>query len=216
MLTVTNSIPGVPESEFLLEPCIWPHGTTQQESDDEYSALARIPQHFAWCRVGNFEPANAAPRYNLVNYCKTWPPAESVLLMAGPPGTGKTHLAAGALHMLRATHGDKARGRFWPVIDLLERYRRTFDDNRATETIEDVEQSLARVPVLVLDDFGAHKSTEWAEERLFKLIDSRYGSGKALIVTTNLTLQELPPRIKSRLASGSVINFNKQQDRRLA
>ena len=217
-LTVTNSEPGEPSSPYALDPCIYPHeANIVRESNREYAGVARIPQHYARCRTDNWEPPKGSSVLRQVTaYCSQWPPVEPVLLMTGLPGTGKTHLAIGALFLLRDIHGDKARGRFWPVIDLLERFRRTFDADRATETIEQAEEALQKVPVLVLDDFGAHKSSEWAEERLFHLIDQRYSARKTLIVTTNMTLQELPARVKSRLASGSVVNFANIPDRRLA
>lgn len=217
MLTVTNSIDGDARSAPKLEPCIYPHdGVSNAESDDEYARLARIPKHYADCRLENWNPDNGGPRRQVQAYCGQWPPIDPVMLMTGMPGTGKTHLAIGALFAMRQRHGDASRGRFWPVIDLLERFRRTFDESRATETIEQAEDSLQRVPVLVLDDFGAHKSSEWAEERLFKLIDTRYSAGRTLIVTTNLTLGELPSRVKSRLASGAIVQFANLPDARLA
>lgn len=218
MRTVTNSVHGEPSSPPILEPCIYPHeATATRESDAEYARFARVPQHYSNCRFENWEqPRNGGQLRQVQAYCNSWPPIDPVLILHGDPGTGKTHLAIGALFAMRQLHGDKALGRFWPVIDLLERFRRTFDADRATETIEQVEESLTRVPVLVLDDFGAHKSSEWAEERLFKLIDTRYSAGKTLIVTTNMTLQELPPRVKSRLAAGAVVQFAKLPDRRLA
>lgn len=216
-LTVTNSVDGDAASPYKLDPCIYPHEENiRRESDDEYARFANVPQQYADCRLENWEPENGHSRRAVEAYCKTWPPIAPVSLFTGPTGTGKTHLAIGAMFTLRQRHGDAALGRFWPVIDLLERFRRTFDSDRATETIEQAEESLRRVPVLVLDDFGAHKSTEWAEERLFHLIDQRYSARKTIIVTTNLTLQELEPRVKSRLASGSVVNFANIPDRRLA
>lgn len=217
-LTVTNSEPGEPTSAYQLDPCIYPHeANVIRESNREYATVARIPQHYARCRTDNWEPPKGSSVLrHVADYCSQWPPVEPVMLMTGLPGTGKTHLAIGALFLMRDIHGDKARGRFWPVIDLLERFRRIFDADRATETIEQAEEALQKVPVLVLDDFGAHKSSEWAEERLFHLIDQRYSARKTLIVTTNMTLQELPARVKSRLASGSVVNFANIPDRRLA
>ena len=54
---------------------------------------------------------------------------------------------------------------------------------------------LCRYPLLIIDDFGMERGTEYGLEQVYNVIDSRYRSGKPLIVTTNLTLQELqnPP-----------------------
>ena len=51
--------------------------------------------------------------------------------------------------------------------------------------------NLCRYPLLILDDFGMERGTEYGLEQVYNVIDSRYRSGKPLIVTTNLTLTEL-------------------------
>lgn len=50
---------------------------------------------------------------------------------------------------------------------------------------------LCSFPLLILDDFGMERGTEYGLEQVYNVIDSRYRSGKPLIVTTNLTLEEL-------------------------
>ena len=52
-------------------------------------------------------------------------------------------------------------------------------------------KNLCRVPLLILDDFGMERGTEYGLEQIYAVIDGRYRSGKPLIATTNLTLQEL-------------------------
>jgi len=116
--------------------------------------------------------------------------------------SGKTHLAAAVLRRIFEEHGK--RGQFWPVIDLLDRYRATFDSERATETVEAIDQELRRAEVLVLDDFGANKATEWVEERLFRVVDERYRDMRPLVVTSNVGLLGLPDRVKSRFTDASV------------
>ena len=161
----------------------------------------RIPAKFRHSRIGTWLPDNGRPRLAAQAYVLGWPPAKPLLLLSGPKGVGKTHLACGILRELFDRHGK--RGQFWPVVDLLDRYRATYDEDRATETVEAVDAQLRQCAVLVLDDLGTHKSTEWAEERLFRLIDERYRDLRPLVVTTNVGLQKLPDRIKSRLADGS-------------
>jgi DNA replication protein DnaC len=64
------------------------------------------------------------------------------------------------------------------------------------------------VPLLVLDDLGVENSTSWVQEKLDTLVDYRLMHGLALVVTTNLTLEELPARISSRLErAGHVIGI---------
>lgn len=179
-------------------------------------ARLRIPAKFRECRLSTWLPDNGRPRLASQTYVVRWPPEKPLLVLTGTKGVGKTHLACGIVHEVFERHG--ARGQFWPVIELLDRYRATYDEDRARETVEAVDAQLRQCAVLVLDDFGTHKSTEWAEERLFRLVDERYRDLRPLVVTTNLPLMELPDRVKSRLADGScstVVNVS-GTDRRMA
>lgn len=162
----------------------------------------RIPALFRGCEIATWLPDNARPRLAVQTYVLAWPPSKPLLFLTGSKGQGKTHLACGVLRAAFEAHG--VRGQFWPVIDLLDRYRATFDEDRALETVEQVDAQLRRCEVLVLDDYGTHKSSEWAEERLFRVIDERYREKQATVVTSNLALVEMPDRVRSRLADGSV------------
>lgn len=157
-----------------------------------------IPLAFAECRLATWLPENGRPRLAAQSYAVNWPPAKPFLLLSGDTGRGKTHLAIGVMFAVWERH--KVRSRFWPVVDLLARYRATFDKDRATETTEEIDRELERCPLLVLDDLGAQKDTEWAEEQLFRLIDRRHRDRKPTVVTTNLGEIQLPARLKSRLA----------------
>ena len=55
----------------------------------------------------------------------------------------------------------------------------------------DVVDKLCRYPLLIIDDFGMERGTEYALEQIYNIVDSRYRSRKPLIVTTNLTLDEI-------------------------
>ena len=55
----------------------------------------------------------------------------------------------------------------------------------------EVVDRLCRYPLLIIDDFGMERSTEYALEQIYNIVDSRYRSRKPLIVTTNLTLDEI-------------------------
>jgi len=125
-----------------------------------------------------------------------------MMFLTGTKGTGKTTLACAIARTVYERH--QVRAQFWPVIDLLDRYRRTFDQDRAVETTDDIDVQMRRVPLLVLDDYGAHKGTEWAEERLFALIDYRYREMLPTIITSNVAAMEIAERVRSRLTDVSV------------
>ncbi len=171
------------------------------DAPERVAERMRIPAKFREARISTWLPDNGRPRLAAQTYVVRWPPEKPLLLLSGTKGVGKTHLACGILCEVFERHGQ--RGQFWPVVDLLDRYRATYDEDRATETVETVDAQLRQLAVLVLDDFGTHKSTEWAEERLFRLVDERYRDLRPLVVTTNAGLLELPDRVKSRLADGS-------------
>lgn len=114
------------------------------------------------------------------------------MYLVGPVGTGKTHTAAAVCRELQAM----GRGfRMLTGVQLLERYRACFD-GEATES--SVTSSLTGVPVLVIDDLGKESPTDWAVERLFRVIDARYNAERPVIVTTQF---ERPALIK-RLSRG--------------
>lgn len=187
-------------------------GTVVRESEEEYAGSAHIPTLYRECRITTFEPRDSSNRLAVWEWCRTWPVADPLLVLTGNRGTGKTHLAVGALMEMWRRH--EKRGRFWPFADLLARYRDTFEPDRATESAAAIDAEMRRTPILVLDDLGANKSSEWAEEAMFRLVDERYRERKPLIITTNLPINQLPQRVMSRLASGHVISF-KGADRRM-
>ena len=100
----------------------------------------------------------------------------------GPVGTGKTSLA------ILVAKAAKDAGRsyaVYPVPRLLAEIKRTFDRD-ASDTYLGFFRRLCTVDVLVLDDLGAEKQTEWVLEQLYSIVNERWQDRRAIVVTTNI------------------------------
>ena len=104
------------------------------------------------------------------------------LLLMGAPGTGKTHLAVAAF---RALLGKGFEGLFFDYQNLLDRIRSGYDKESNLGDKEAYRVALER-EVLLLDDLGAHRVTDWVEDTVTSIITHRCNNSKPLIATTNL------------------------------
>jgi DNA replication protein DnaC len=122
------------------------------------------------------------------------------LLLIGSIGCGKTHLAYAAGQKLI---GMKFKVRFWMVAELLDAIRSTY--NEQTPMTDDLMEIMVYSPdVLILDDLGAERQTDWVNEKLYQILDKRYAEGKPLMVTSNVDMKELQARIKSRFSDSGI------------
>lgn len=104
------------------------------------------------------------------------------LLLVGPPGVGKTHLAIAALAQLLLRGHE---GIFFDYQNLLERIRAGYSEALGTSSREAYRVAL-ETEILLLDDLGAHRVTDWVEDTVTSIITYRCNHRKALIATTNL------------------------------
>ena len=181
--------------------------TTMFVDDWEASSLERLGglslQRLAQMTFATFDPRGMAieehQRENLrrvFNRARSF--AESPdgwLVLQGAPGTGKTHLAAAIANERRAK-GQTAY--FITAPDLLDYLRSAFAPDSKV-SYDKVFEAVRTAPLLVLDDLGSQSSTQWAQEKLFQLLNYRYNAGLPTVITSNLALEEQDRRIQSRM-----------------
>ena len=117
------------------------------------------------------------------------------LVLHGGFGCGKTHLAAAIVNQHVAA-GQVAL--FVVVPDLLDHLRAAFAPG-SDETYDERFEAVRTAPLLVLDDLGTQAPTPWAAEKLFQILNYRYNAQLPTVITTNLDLDELDDRLRSRL-----------------
>jgi DNA replication protein DnaC len=148
-------------------------------------AEARIPRRYQHCDFTNYTAYNeqlAKALQLATRLAESFPVTERGLFFQGPPGVGKTHLAVAVLRQVITTRG--ARGLFYDTRDLLRMIRSTYDPvNRTAEM--DVLRPVIECDLLVLDDLGAEKTSEWVEETLNLIVNARYSERRTTVFTSN-------------------------------
>jgi DNA replication protein DnaC len=152
-------------------------------------ARCRIPPRYEHCTLESFEPGSASLRSALekaVAFCEGYPHLGADeglgLLFTGDNGVGKTHLAVAVLRELVTRKG--ASGQFWDFHGLIREIKSSYDpETKTTELM--VLQPVVEADVLVLDDLGAWKMTDWMNDTLFFVLNGRYMAKRPTVITTN-------------------------------
>ncbi len=155
-----------------------------------------MDDEFKKCTFQNFIVDDKNKKmYDLAKrYCNKWPQMkkENVgILFHGKPGRGKTFLTFCIANELL--------GKGVPLIamstlGLLSKIKATYGKWGDAGEVQ-VINSLKNASLLILDDLGAENSTTWTKEKLYEIIDSRYRNKKPMIVSTNLTLEQLKNKL---------------------
>ena len=172
-------------------------------------ADARVPPRYAKCTLDNFVLYDNEKLIKAVaearRFVQAFPAVSKGLCLIGPAGIGKTHIAVAVLRQVILE--SSARGLYYDVRDLLRIIRSTYNPVVRTAEIE-ILRPVMDAELLILDDFGAEKTSEWVEETMNLIVNTRYNERKPTIFTSNYVdsdddtdLNSLKVRIGFRLHS---------------
>jgi len=154
---------------------------------DTLLAAARIPKRYEHCELSNFEfdgpHIGLAPaRMAACKFVEEYPLDSTGLLLIGSIGVGKTHLAVGMIKALILGKGIPCL--FYDYRELLKEIQNSYNDSvKATEL--EVLRPVFETEVLVLDELGAVKPTEWVWDTVSLILNTRYNDNRTTVITTN-------------------------------
>lgn len=160
---------------------------------------SNVGKRFKRCSFDTFNAEGHEKQFNLCRqYAERFENNDEGygVMLYGTVGTGKTHLAASIGNYIVYEHGYDVY--FMPFTELLNTLKNNMNDK---DFIKGFMKRLYNTDLLIMDDLGKEKYTDWAAEQLFSLLDNRYRDCKPIIVTTNYTPQQLSQRVDEAIMS---------------
>lgn len=171
---------------------------------------ARIPKRYEHCDFESFstdigtaqqQQSLKHAKLQVEGFLRDYPATEQGLLLEGPSGVGKTHLAVAALkELIHRGH----RGVFCDYRELLKEIQASY--NPASESTEmGILEPIRTAEVLILDDLGASKPSDWVRDIVSIVLNSRYNEKRATIITTNYVDNPQSDGETTRLPNGKLV-----------
>lgn len=174
------------------------------DPNDYEGTQVRLRRLFTSRYVTNDVPARFQKRIDLPPAVEQWAKSGGSLYLTGSIGTGKTHAAWEVIQRVRermapnlslSSLENSGHVSAWRATALLDALRPGSDDART------VVEQCQDAPLLLLDDLGAEKPSEWTQERLYEVIDDRYAWERPVIITSNVPPKSLGEWVGDRVAS---------------
>jgi DNA replication protein DnaC len=197
----TGWIP-LPGDSLRVEPC----GCQGDLRRRQRIVSASIPKRYLHCSLDSFNERTdlqKLARQRVQEFADLWPNEKKGLLLMGPCGVGKTHLAVGVLLEIIGRSKD-GRLLFRNFQELIQDIQASFDSDEVPSKSE-LLRPLLEVDLLVLDELGSQKPTTFIQDILYYVINTRYNDERTTIFTTNYQdegeKESLTDRISGRLRS---------------
>jgi len=148
-------------------------------------ADARIPKRYEHCDLDSYipnDPTQKKAKADTTRFLEKYPLIDMGLLFLGPCGVGKTHLAVSILRRVITEKGDSCL--FYDFRDLLREIQLSWDSvSQVSEW--DILRPVLEARVLVLDELGSNKPTDWVRDTIAHIINCRYNERRITIFTSN-------------------------------
>lgn len=144
----------------------------------------RVPKRYISCHINSYKPAHASQERAVrfaMQFTQEYPAVDQGVLFMGPVGVGKTHLA---VSMLKGLTERGFTCLFYEFGTLLKEIQDSYNANTHTSELG-VLSPVLNAEVLVLDELGASKPTDWVRDTMAHIINTRYNENRFTIFTTN-------------------------------
>lgn len=160
---------------------------TRQDSRDKMKAVARLIKWY----LDNIDT-------NIEN-------GKGLFFWSKTKGSGKTMVATALANELINVHGKYVK--FATSLDILDEIRATYNKHDSEDNENNLIKDLVAAQILVIDDFGTERATDWAGEKFYQIVNKRYIDKKVTIYTSNhdLTTLKYDDRITNRIKERSYI-----------